>query len=456
LDAADSSSVTLSGSYVTAWTDKSGAGNDSTGVLGDVTYSTNSQNGKNTLLFSTGMISGAFGSVYTGSEMTYMFVGSLSSTNSEFATIMSIGLLNTPDYSNQECMNVLGRAQNSSDLVSYRNLPPYTATTISPGGYDVYVMVAVVVNGTTQTVYLNGTQVDQVTYSYTPNFNLEAWTIGNSARDDSLNTQYTAFSGRYAESVMYEAALNTSDRQSMEGYLAWKWGLQGNLPDGHPYKNTAPIGPQPATFSPSSLTGLVTWLDGADASTITLGGGTVTTWADKSGNGHDATHASGSGPTYSSNGLNFTGQNMPTGTPFSSQITVVLVATQQSGGSTYYIRRSGAPADSPSFIVNYDGSKLEYFNGADRNTFATSPASLFYTAFTYDQGNQVKGWYNGTNVFTIDQTQSGNSPGSFPIILGAPGFDLSARIHEFVVYNRVLTDGEMGQVNSYLSAKWSV
>ena len=35
-------------------------------------------------------------------------------------------------------------------------------------------------------------------------------------------------------------------------------------------------------------------------------------------------------------------------------------------------------------------------------------------------------------------------------------FDLNARIHEFVVYNRVLTDGEMGQVNSYLSAKWSV
>jgi hypothetical protein len=211
-----------------------------------------------------------------------------------------------------------------------------------------------------------------------------------------------------------------------------------------------------APFDPTTLSGLVTWLDGADAGTITLGGGTVTTWADKSGNGHDATHASGSGPTYSSNGLNFTGQNMPTGTPFSSQITVVLVATQQSGGATYYIRRNGAPADSPSFIANYDGSKLEYFNGADRDTLATSPASLFYTAFTYDQGNQVKGWYNGTNVFTISQTQSGNSPGSFPIILGAPGFDLSARIQEFVVYNRVLTDGEMGQVNSYLSTKWSV
>jgi hypothetical protein len=242
LDAADASSVTLSGSDVTAWADKSGAGNNSTGVLGSVTYSTNSQNGKNTFLFNSGMISGGFSPQYTGAEMTYMFVGSLSGTNSEFATIMSIGLTNTADYTNQECMNVLGRSQNASSLVSYRNLPPYTATTISPGAYNVYVLIAVVVNGTTQTVYLNGTQVDQVTYGYTPNFNLQGWAIGNSARDGSLNTQYTAFSGRYAESAMYEAALNTSDRQTMEGYLAWKWGLQDNLPAAHPYKNIAPIG----------------------------------------------------------------------------------------------------------------------------------------------------------------------------------------------------------------------
>ena len=25
-----------------------------------------------------------------------------------------------------------------------------------------------------------------------------------------------------------------------EGYLAWRWGLQGKLPVGHPYKNTSP------------------------------------------------------------------------------------------------------------------------------------------------------------------------------------------------------------------------
>jgi hypothetical protein len=31
-----------------------------------------------------------------------------------------------------------------------------------------------------------------------------------------------------------------ADRQLVEGYLAWKWGTQGSLPNDHPYKNAAP------------------------------------------------------------------------------------------------------------------------------------------------------------------------------------------------------------------------
>jgi hypothetical protein len=33
----------------------------------------------------------------------------------------------------------------------------------------------------------------------------------------------------------------TSDREKLEGYLAWKWGLEANLPNGHPYENAAPL-----------------------------------------------------------------------------------------------------------------------------------------------------------------------------------------------------------------------
>jgi hypothetical protein len=49
--------------------------------------------------------------------------------------------------------------------------------------------------------------------------------------------------GDIAEVVVYNAALSDTDRQTVEGYLAWRWGLQGSLPAGHPYKNCAPPGP---------------------------------------------------------------------------------------------------------------------------------------------------------------------------------------------------------------------
>jgi hypothetical protein len=46
--------------------------------------------------------------------------------------------------------------------------------------------------------------------------------------------------GVLAELIYYSKELNTNDQQSLEGYLAWKWGLNAYLPPDHPYKNTPP------------------------------------------------------------------------------------------------------------------------------------------------------------------------------------------------------------------------
>ena len=43
-----------------------------------------------------------------------------------------------------------------------------------------------------------------------------------------------------AEIVLYNVVLSTVNIQKIEGYLAWKWGLQANLPSGHPYKSASP------------------------------------------------------------------------------------------------------------------------------------------------------------------------------------------------------------------------
>jgi len=42
------------------------------------------------------------------------------------------------------------------------------------------------------------------------------------------------------EAVFLNRTLTTTERQELEGYLAWQWGLQGKLPAGHAYKTAAP------------------------------------------------------------------------------------------------------------------------------------------------------------------------------------------------------------------------
>ncbi len=46
--------------------------------------------------------------------------------------------------------------------------------------------------------------------------------------------------GDYAELGATRLALGLSDRQKLEGYLSWQWGLEGDLPGGHPYKLSPP------------------------------------------------------------------------------------------------------------------------------------------------------------------------------------------------------------------------
>jgi hypothetical protein len=42
------------------------------------------------------------------------------------------------------------------------------------------------------------------------------------------------------EFLCFSEYFSDSQRQLVEGYLAWKWGLQDKLPTGHPYQNSRP------------------------------------------------------------------------------------------------------------------------------------------------------------------------------------------------------------------------
>lgn len=61
---------------------------------------------------------------------------------------------------------------------------------------------------------------------------------------------HAGMNGDMAEFIYLAGVPTTTDRALVEGYLAWKWGLAGDLPGGHTYKNAAPTTiPEPATFA---------------------------------------------------------------------------------------------------------------------------------------------------------------------------------------------------------------
>jgi hypothetical protein len=73
--------------------------------------------------------------------------------------------------------------------------------------------------------------------------------VGTTGSTSALTSYNDATLGRYgsnyyngdiSEIVATTTTLSTDNRQKLEGYLAWKWGLVSSLPADHPYKNAVP------------------------------------------------------------------------------------------------------------------------------------------------------------------------------------------------------------------------
>lgn len=103
-------------------------------------------------------------------------------------------------------------------------------------------------SGTEYSGYLNGTEQTLSFTDGTASFqrinNLVS--IGNGAYaplapfpPDALSNPEPA-QLELCELIIFDGDLSTQDRESVEGYLAHKWGLAGLLPTAHPYKSEAP------------------------------------------------------------------------------------------------------------------------------------------------------------------------------------------------------------------------
>jgi len=225
LDAADASSIALtSGNVVSTWRDKSGLGNNATQVNGP-TY-----------------VASQKGVLFVGASSQYFTLpnGTFPTGNSSYSYFMIVNFSDLgPNWSG--VLGGGGYGATTADTIAFR-------TNGVGGGFVHYWWGNDLGSSTTfnvnQTVSVEGQYISGGTRNITQNFTIvttdtpgtHAQSAGNNTigRTYSVGNEY--MKGYIYEVICYSNALNSAQQAQVQGYLAWKWKLTGNLPAGHPYK----------------------------------------------------------------------------------------------------------------------------------------------------------------------------------------------------------------------------
>jgi hypothetical protein len=488
LDAADQSAITFtSGTTVSLWKDKSGNGNNGTPNTG-VTWAANGF-GTNlpamtftTTQWFTGNIS------ITGDQLTAFSVFNMSSSSQTYPRVISLGAPGASAYNNNSYMITVALG-GSTQFVNYRN--NVTTPTSFNISFNTNELTSSWVDG--RNSYLSQYGGTPVSVGSSNNFNVSSYAIGT----DTDTSATTHFYGYISEIIVYNIALTTAQRQQVEGYLAWKWGLQGGLPSTHPYKYTSAVfvtqpraltilGANPYNntmvsryFNPTSIAGTQLWLDAADPSTIT-GTSPVTAWRDKSGNGNNGT-ASGS-PVLLANSINgsypsiyFNGSSSIAGTTVVSGPTLtafcILQTTDTNLSTNGRLLSLSTPGQNdyntnltlsafiqlnPTYICTSRGST----GSAGTITYDVPVGTSALVATTF-AGNTSNTFYGNGSLFVTSTDPNWNTNFSITTYcignaINPNGAWYKGRIGEIILYSTALTNPQRQQVEGYLAWKWGI
>ena len=364
MDAADSNTITISsGTAVTQWRDKS----NSSAVFAPVSASPNTStiNGYQSVLIANAA---------NGTSVT---------TDQSLRSNASVAYLTTPGqfagfivatYTATSVNNVIQDNSNANNF-NVGTFNQYSVTinssiTTSGQFYGANSSSRVLLGFTYDPTLTSGSRVATF-YSGTAGSVGGTGTATAYTNQLRLNGPITSINGNqnlhFHEILLYSASLSTTERQQIEGYLAWKWGIQGrgtapvvSLPTAHPYSSTTSIvRPFLRAFQPTDLpTQCMFWFDGRDATTVSLSGSNVTTWRDKSGTANNFTF-SGNFPTYNATtgflGMIGLGNYGTTTTPITlssptaSTIFTVAVPTFPNNVGTYYSLNFRSGLSAPNF-----------------------------------------------------------------------------------------------------------
>lgn len=223
-------------------------------------------------------------------------------------------------------------------------------------------------------------------------------------------------------------------------------------------------------------TGLVMYLDASDRANVTESGGTITSWADSSGNSHSANQATvGNQPTYEENVQNSLGcvladdtddqmfvTNTATLGAIDTEMTISLLIDVNPSGSFELITSKRDGALSTGFQLQDDGANEGFFridNGSG-NVYNTTPRQAIFGVGTpqlvtlrLDDGTADM-WVNGTQVVTAASYTVGDGFGN-SIDLRAVG-SVGGHYCSYALYNTALSNGDISTLHSTLSTKWGL
>ena len=478
-DAADSSTITLNGSTVSSWRDKSMNG-----------YSVSQSTSGNQPTYATNLLNGLPGIQLSSQKYLEQF-GS-----------------NMPNFTSSTSTTVLIVAKNGSTVPSNGwNIVNTCWFNSSGTGINRYHFSFAQSGTNGVTLYANGGFVG-VTNPYSLGSNaIIGFTASSSGNSINVNGTLTTYSGtslpstnnstffRFGddrasfvsdvniyEFIGFNTTITASQRQQIEGYLAWKWGIQSLLPSTQLYKT---IRPQLRIFQPTDISGCQLWLDAADSSTLTLqAGNKVSAWLDKSLNRYVMSNATTlTQPTYVTSGWNgsypgvqvtgnSSGQhNFLSNAAFSGFNTTTWdiyavvkhsANTQQSG--IMWIDPSGSYIVISSDIgtSQFVYTTLSNFGWRLNPTMGTATTQNPYIFQNYSTGTTLGRRLNGVQPGLSEQIASVSwtaRSGTYPFFLANPSGGWSGpttHFGELLMFNKTLSDSERLQLEGYLSTKWGL
>jgi len=229
-DAHDSSTITESGGDVSQWDDKSGNSLDLVQATASKKPETNlrTQAGKNVIDFDKGAGSGEF--------MENTSPSGIRTADHDVYIVMKRDVIGTDDAlatldgtsSNQIRFNRFDEYS-----IEYTNAGDSGGITDTGGDTNPHIINGRY-SGSNVQLFKDGTQVGS-----------NDAMVGTVTLNDFLNLCADAFGGNthdgWVAELVWSGYKVTADRELIEGYLAWKWGLEGNLPGGHTYEDSPPL-----------------------------------------------------------------------------------------------------------------------------------------------------------------------------------------------------------------------